>query len=398
MSADFTLHASVEEIGREAWESCFGREPENFDFYRACEAAGPPGFTWFYAVLRDAAGVVAIVPGFGTRYRVDTTLQGGLRRFTDRLHRLVPFLMELNLFALGSPVAEVCHVGFSQRVPVGGREALLGQLVDAARGEAARRGYGLFAVKDAAERDEALWAPIVERSGFALLPGLPTASLDLPFRSVDDYLATLGRNMRRDLRRKRKAFAGVRVERRRNIDDLGDEVYALYCQTVDNSELQFEHLPRDYFPAMLRHLAPQAAMVLYFHEERLFGFNFVIETPERLIDKYIGMDYAVARTLNFYFNSWMVNVAWCIENGVPVYQSGQAFYGPKLRLGCRLSPNGQYFRHRNKLVNAILLQVARVVRLDRFDPAIADLVEADREEADHQDAHHHGATFAGKGA
>ncbi len=65
---------------------------------------------------------------------------------------------------------------------------------------------------------------------------------------MDDYLATLGRNMRRDLRRKRKAFAGVRVERRRNIDDLAAEVYALYCQTVANSELQFEHLPQDYFP------------------------------------------------------------------------------------------------------------------------------------------------------
>ncbi len=373
MSARLTLHPSVDAIGREAWELCFAGEPENFDFYRACEAAGPPGFTWFYAVLSDASGPLAIVPAFGTRYRLDTTLQGPLRKISDRLHRIVPFLMELNLFALGSPVAEICHVGFAPSVPAGRRPALLQELVTLTRAEAAQRGYGLFAVKDAAEKDRGLWEPIAESSGFALLPGLPTASLDLPYASVDAYLATLGRNMRKDLRRKAKAFAEVRVERRRNIDDVADEVYALYCQTVENSELQFEHLPRDYFPSMLRHLGEGAAIILYFHGERLFGFNFVIETPERLIDKYIGMDYAVARDFNFYFNSWMVNVAWCIENGVPVYQSGQAFYGPKLRLGCRLSPNGQYFRHRNALVNKVLLQVARVVRLDRFDPAIADL-------------------------
>ncbi|WP_062017797.1 GNAT family N-acetyltransferase [Aureimonas sp. AU4] len=374
MNKQFALHTTVETVGRAAWESCFPNEAENFDFFLACEEAGPPGFMWFYAVLSDEAGPLAIVPAFGTRYRLDTTLQGPLRRVTDRFYRFIPRLMEVSLFALGSPVAEICQVGIAARAP--DRLEALRRLVAAARTEAEGLGYGLFAVKDAAEADRALWEPIASESGFALLPGLPTASLDLPFASVADYLASLGRNTRKDLKRKSKAFSGVRVERRRSIDDVADTIYALYCQTVESSELQFEYLPRDYFPAMLSRLAPNASMVLYYHDERLFGFNFVIETPTRLIDKYIGMDYAVARDLNFYFNSWMVNVAWCIENRVPVYQSGQAFYGPKLRLGCRLSPNEQYFRHRNRAANALLLQIARFVRLDRFDPAIADLVDA----------------------
>ncbi|GGE04463.1 hypothetical protein GCM10011390_24240 [Aureimonas endophytica] len=377
MSAAVALLPGIEAIGRTAWEACFPREAENYDFYRACELAGPPGFTWFYAVLADGDGPLAIVPAFGTRYRVDTTLQGPLRRISDRLHRHLPRLMELDLFALGSPVAEVCHVGFAPRVAPGSRAAHLTRLVDEARELAAARGYGLFAVKDAAEADRALWEPLAEGAGFALLPGLPTASLPLPYASLDAYLASLGKATRKDLRRKAKAFAAVRIERRRTIDDVADEVHALYSQTVENSELQFEYLPRDYFPTVLRHLAPHAAVILYFHEERLFGFNFVIEAEDRLIDKYVGMDYAVARKLNFYFNSWMVNVAWCIENGRPVYQSGQAFYGPKLKLGCRLSPNAQYFRHRNPVINTILLQIARLVRLDRFDPAIAGLVEAE---------------------
>ncbi len=88
-------------------------------------------------------------------------------------------------------------------------------------------------------------------------------------------------------------------------------------------------------------------MVLYFHEDRLFGFNFVIETPDRLIDKYIGMDYAVARDFNFYFNSWMVNVRLVHRERRAGLSERAGLLWAKLRLGCRLSPNGQYFRHRN---------------------------------------------------
>ncbi len=88
-------------------------------------------------------------------------------------------------------------------------------------------------------------------------------------------------------------------------------------------------------------------MFLYWHDGELVAFNFVIETADRLIDKYIGMNYAVVPRLNLYFNSWLHNVRYCIERGIPLYQSGQAFYGPKLRLGCRLQPNWHYFRHRN---------------------------------------------------
>ena len=111
------------------------------------------------------------------------------------------------------------------------------------------------------------------------------------------------------------------------------------------------------------------------------AFNLLIETPERLVDKYIGLHYAAVPEYSLYFLSWLENVAWCSDHGIPVYQAGQGFYGPKVRLGCRLAPNWLHFRHRKRWINALLRLVAKIVSLDRFDPEIARLVAEQAREA-----------------
>ena len=75
--------------------------------------------------------------------RCSPPLQGPLRRWSDRLHELAPRLMEMNLFALGSPVAEICHVGLAPRAAAMGRGDVLGRLVEGAREAAEARGGAL---------------------------------------------------------------------------------------------------------------------------------------------------------------------------------------------------------------------------------------------------------------
>jgi len=355
------------------WNRCFPGDPENAGFYSVCERAGPAEFEWFYAAVFDGERLVAAVPAFGTTYRLDTTVQGGWKRVTNALHGVAPQLMSLRLMALGSPVAEICHLGFAPEVASTDKSSLLARIVGALQAFGAERGYRLFGVKDAPEVDGALWNGVLMPLGFARLPGLPTAVLDLPYGSLEDYFASLSRATRKDMRRKIKTLGGLKIEQRRSIDDVAGEVAALYEETVARSDLQFEHLPPGYFPELLCALAPNASVILYWANGVLVAFNLILEVEGRLIDKYIGMNHEAIRTYNLYFNSWLWNVRYCIERKIPLYQSGQAVYGPKLRLGCRLQPNLQYFRHANSVVNAALRQVAKIVRHDRFDPALAAL-------------------------
>ncbi|GGH19040.1 hypothetical protein GCM10007036_21640 [Alsobacter metallidurans] len=373
-SATTTIERSIAAVAREDWDRCFPGEAETWAFYRAVEEAGPPGFDWRYVVLRDQGEVLAVVPAFLTRYELDTTVQGGLKRITRMLSRALPWLMTLRLAALGSPVAERCHIGFAPTAPPERQPELLALMLDAFEAMADAEGCGLMAVKDAGERDMPLWRRITDERGYQPIPGLPTGMLDMPAGGLDGYLATLSRATRKDLRRKMRVREDLRVERRQCVDDVVEAVGALYAETVAHSDLQFEHLPPNYFAAVLRHM-PNATIVLYWAGDALVAFNLLIETPTHLVDKYIGMHYPAARRYNLYFISWIENIEYCAKRGIPTYQSGQAFYVSKLRLGCRLSPNWLLFRHRNRVINACLRVVARIVRLDRFDPAIASLME-----------------------
>jgi hypothetical protein len=375
MSTVAVVERSIRAFSPDEWDGCFAGDPENWAFYLASEESGPPDFEWFYVALRRQGRLLAVVPAFATEYRLDTTLQGFWKQVTTWLYRRVPGILSIRLMAFGSPVAEICHLGFSPGTAAEERPALMDALIDTLQRLARKERCGLIAIKDAAATDDGLWQAAAARAGFKRLPGLPTASLDLPVSSLDGYLRSLGRGTRKDLRRKMRAFDAIRIEQRHRIDDIVDQVAALYQETVAHSDLTFEHLPGAYFASVLSHLAPRASIFLYWADEGLVAFNLVIEGPGRLIDKYIGMNYAVVRKYNLYFLSWLANVRYCIERRIPVYQSGQAFYGPKVRLGCRLSPNWQYFRHRNPVANAVLRLLAFFVRVDRFNPEIGKLVE-----------------------
>ena len=112
--------------------------------------------------------------------------------------------------------------------------------------------------------------------------------------------------------------------------------------------------------------------------EKLVAFNLVLHDKQRLIDKFLGMDYALAHDYNLYFFTWMENVRYCIEHGLPLYQSGQGLHREKLRLGSRLTANWLWYRHRNRLLDAIFAAVERVARLDRHDPELAALLKEPR--------------------
>ena len=189
------------------------------------------------------------MPAFLTRYRLDTTVQGPLKSITEVLTRALPWLLTLDLAALGSPVTEVCHVGFAPDVPAERRVPLLQALLDGLEHLAEEERCGLMAVKDAAEADRGLWRPALEGRGFQAMPGLPTGLLAVPPGGIEGYLATLSRATRKDLRRKAKQRQRLRIEHRTNVDDVLDRIAALYAETVAHSDLEFEHLPPAYFAA-----------------------------------------------------------------------------------------------------------------------------------------------------
>ena len=372
-----TLRAvdSITAFAPEDWDRCFPGELETWGYYRATEEAGLEGFTFRYYGLEEDGKLLAAVPGFRMTYRLDTTVKPGrIKSLLERLTRWLPGVMILRMAALGSPVAECCHLGFAPEVPEARRPALLACLRAAFEQDAAEAGYSFLVIKDAPEA-EPLWRQ--EMAGaYGHMGSQPTAWLPIEGPDLDSYLKCLSKATRKNVRRKLKNRQDVRVEFRQDISDILPLVSGLYQQLLERSGLQFETLPPPWFALVSRHMGERAGYFLYWVGDELAGFNLVLQDGSRLLDKFVGFDDILGPRHNLYVLSWIVNVEHCLETGLSLYQSGQDEYATKRRLGCRFATNDIWFRHARPIPHLLLRLASRILRFDRHDPDLAAVLEA----------------------
>jgi len=359
------LARSIEAFDREEWNALFADELEDWFYYRAVENANLAGFEWIYLAVFERGRLRAAVPGFVTEYRLDTTLTGALKRATKAIAHVAPRLLGIPLVSLGSPVGEICHLGFASDANESERRRLVDALLARLFEFASERRIGMIAVKDTSADDDALWSAALGEVGLRRMPGQATALLDVAHRSLDAYLGSLGPSTRRDMRRKLRSREAIRVEWRAEIDDILERVMTLYRATLARAEYQFEELTPAYFSGVMKDPRGRARCATYWLGDKLIGFNLVLMNAHRLLDKFFGMDPELGRAHNLYYLSWMENVRYCIEHGLARYQSGQGLEHEKRRLGSTLVPNSLWYRHRNRIVDRVFASVERAFSLDR---------------------------------
>jgi predicted N-acyltransferase len=362
-----TAHATIDAFAAADWNRLFPHELEDHAYLRAIERADLAGFRYLYFAVHDNGQLLAAAPAFVTDYRLDTTMDGGLRRVAGALAHVFPRLLQIPMLALGSPVTERCRVGFAPGATPTQRIAWLDAILAQMETVAATEQLGMLAIKDAAA-DEPAWRTVCPRHGLRALPGLPGATLDLPWRNVDGYIATLGAATRKDLRRKQRAGANLRIEWRHDLAGIADDVQRLYLQTLAHAEWSFEKLTPAYFGNVLAALPGRAYCVTYTEDDRLVAFNLVLRDANRLLDKFLGMDYTAMDRYHLYHVSWLENIRYCIKHGLGVYESGQGLQHEKVRLGSTLHANTLWYRHRNHFVDGVFARFEQLARLDRLEP------------------------------
>ncbi|MBQ1544053.1 MAG: GNAT family N-acetyltransferase [Caulobacteraceae bacterium] len=361
--SDVRTVASIAEIGRERWDALFPGELERFDYLLATEQAGLAGFRWLYLIAEDEGRLLAAAPAFLTEYALDTTLTGAGKRAAAAVRKLAPGLLTLRMACFGSPCTESAQVGFAPDMTADQRAFLLRAVVGAFERAARDERCALLAVKDVPEAARPLWEQALKPAGYHGVAGLPVAHLDIAFDSVETYLAGLSSGTRKDMRRKLRALGEIRIETRRDLDGVLDRVVELYRATLERAEMTFEELTPAFFTGVLERMGEGAFCTLYYAGDELLAANLLLQDDEVLLDKFFCMT-AQGRAYNLYFLSWFTNVRWCVEHGLARYQSGQAAYANKLRLGSRLTRTTMYVRHRNPVLNGVLHWVAPLFAAD----------------------------------
>jgi predicted N-acyltransferase len=366
--AEIRVLSSLHSIARADWNLCFPGVLEDYDYLVAVEASGMTGFAWRYLAAYEDETLIAAIPAFLTDYALETTLEGSAKKIMGSLRKLAPGMMTLKLACLGSPVTEYGLVGFHPAIAQATKSELLARMLAAFEAHTAATGHTLIGLKDIPEFQQAIWAPVLARGGYHGVSGMPVAQLDIDFTRMDDYLSRLSAATRKDMRRKLRAREGLRIEYRHNIDDVLTQVMALYQSTRNRADMQLEELTPAYFQGILSRMGGRALCVLYFAGDELLGANLLLRSGATLLDKFFCMD-ARGREHNLYFVSWFTNIEYCLAAGVTCYQSGQAGYDNKLRLGSSLTRTYMHFKHRNRWVQGALRIAAPFLAADDFKEA-----------------------------
>ncbi len=366
---EIVLHHDWSDLDPRDWDRCCGDEAESGAYYAATHARAEQGA--LALSVRRAGRVIAVAPLFTLSYRLDTSLQGSLRHLTNQIARLHDGLLRLDVIGFGSSLAERCHIGFDPSLSAQEKAVVFTAMVVHLRAYADDHKIGLVVVKDLAAPEHDLLAPVLTARGFAEVASLPVAVLDLP-ATEDAWLSQLSSATRKDIKRKLKGSAQVQVERVQTLtDELAQEIQALYEQTRAQSAFDYddlETLPDDYFKAVSQALAGRAHFMLYRIDGELAAFNLLFAEPNRIIDKFLGMRYPLARQHDLYAVSWVHNMRFGWQQGARLLQTGQTAYAAKLRYGSRLVPSFIYFKHRFGVVTWVLRLLAPLLAFDRQDP------------------------------
>ena len=289
------------------------------------------------------------------------SLAGGARTVSPRLGLM-------RALFVGLPVS----LGQSHLVmsPDAEPEAVLAALDEALGEIAARERAWLVVWKEFDPAGAARLAPLLAR-GYRRAESPAMHELDARFKDFADYCAALKSHYRNDVRRSERKFraSGLKVAQLRDADEIRrlytPEVHRLYEAVVAKSPVKLEVLPIKFFHELTRRLPDLVSLTAITDGNRIVAFNWGLMDGPVHHYLFCGMDYAVARDADLYFNLMYHQLDDALRRGPERIEVGQTADTFKARLGCRATPRYFFVKPCGRLAAAALRHGFRLLFPDR---------------------------------
>jgi uncharacterized protein len=301
------------------------------------------------------------VPAFATKFDLTTTLEPAVRRRLKWLPRWRP----MTCF-VGTTVSEYALFRPDSRPEelIRGRHVTPFLIIKDIPTEATLVGA------DALNYSRRV-ADTCRNAGFVLVDGQALAYVPIDFASTDEYLSRLSHARRKGLRRKLRSRASLQIEAiptgdsRFNNESFLAELYILYRNVYDQSEIHFDLLTAEFFRAVLQDADVHGIVFFYRAGGVLIGFNLCVGENAMLIDKYVGFRYPEAPDHDLYTVSWFHNLEYALERGFTTYVAGWTDPEIKRQLGASFTFTMHAVYVRNPILRMLLKPFKRFFESDR---------------------------------
>ncbi|HZE05569.1 MAG TPA: GNAT family N-acetyltransferase, partial [Solirubrobacteraceae bacterium] len=266
------------------------------------------------------------------------------------LRRLWPGLAHVRTYELGHPTPLTSPFLLADH----DRDAeLVRSMIDAGVEEGDRGGASFVLAQNFTSTD----GPAGERLaqlGFAPLNILPSAVVDLPYASFDDYLGSMRAQYRRRAQKALERSASLHPEHRGRFDDLADELARLWKAIYDRArEIRREVLTPDFFRAASQ-LEETHVLLMRRDDATIASFALLIDDGPWLAFVQCGFESRAGRDEGAYFRLLYEIIRFAIERGYEQVDLGITTLTPKLDVGAVPVPLIAWLRHRNPIAQRVI--------------------------------------------
>lgn len=365
-----TFRARAAEIPPELWAACFGAPLEGRFWYETLEASGlEDQFRFLIAVIERDGGPVGFAPCFVHDVPIALVAPDAVAAVLKVLSRVIPRVGYQRTLFVGSPCSDEGTIGLIPGVTLA---EVIEPLARVIREKARELRAPMVVFKDFAEGDLEALRRLGPAEGFFEMPSYPGTVVALPPPDREAYIRSLGHTQRHNLLKKLRRSRDLLELTTTVVERPGDaelaEIFGLFMQTYERGKTKFERLDLRFFEQVRE--KPEARFILQRDAKTgaLVTFMLVFHLGGRVINKFIGIDYARAGKTYLYFRLFDAAVDFAYSVGATELQSGQTGYRAKFDLGHRLVPLHNVVRHRNPLVHALFRVIGTRVTVGSLDP------------------------------
>jgi len=295
--------------------------------------------------------------------------------------KICPFLVYQRTLFVGSPCADEGTIGLLPGISLCDVASCL---QDAFQRRAVQVKAQMVVWKDFCPEDTIALESLITDHGMFPSVSYPGTRVELPPGGMPEYCKNLKgtrrHNLLKKLRRSKEQMAlDVEVIQQPS-GEVIDQVWNLFQQTYAQAETKFERLNRQFFAVIAQEKVAHFVLLRDQHSKQLVAFMLCFKLGKRAINKFIGLDYKLAKANHLYFRLWEAAIKWASAAGATDFQSGQTGYRAKLDIGNSLIPLTNYCRHRNALVHWIYTKVAKTMSWSTIDDDLAVYLKAHPEQ------------------
>jgi len=351
------------------WREAFADERKDHRYYELVEDTLHPEFEYRYFVFRDAKGDVrAIEPFFVLHQDLLVGASARFGSFIKALRRVWPSFMRLRTLMIGCVAGEGHLDGGEAR----GR-LLAEQMASLLPAHARALDAPLIVLKEFPSKYRDVLDCLLDHN-FSRIPSMPMTRLSIDYANFEEYVdQALSSRTRKDLRKKLRVAErapGLTMSVVDDVTPIINEVYPLYLQVYERSDLRFEKLTEEYFCELGRRMRDKVRFFIWRQNGRIVAFAYCMTHDDSIYAEYIGLDYGVALELHLYHYMFRDVVSWAIAHGYKWFRSSGLNYDPKLHLRQELDPIDLYVRHISPVANAVIKCVLPWLEPTRYEKTL----------------------------